>query len=132
MPKRAYSHIADHFGDDGESIREKEYQYGRFTKSVYALSDNEYWSAGVRPPQPTDNSEPWKWERVISSYDHKSVLWVYRGQDAEEEEKPKGVCSQCGGVSKRIGFRMRCTVCHHLDGEEFPEWNLEPLTKETK
>lgn len=85
MPKRAYTLIAEHFGDDSKSIRESEYQYGRFTRPVYALSDNEYWSAGTRPPQPTDSSQPWKWEKVISSYDKKSILWKYTGTDDDDE-----------------------------------------------
>jgi hypothetical protein len=86
MPKRNYTLIAEHFGTDSDSIRESEYQYGRFTKSVYSLSDNEYWSAGATPPRHTDSvGNPWKWEKVISGYDRKSILWRRVGSDDDDD-----------------------------------------------
>lgn len=80
MSKRGYTLIAEHLGTDAESVRDYEYQHGRFVRPIFALSDNEYWAAGQSKPCDPDgilNS----WEKVVSSYDRKSILWVCRQPD---------------------------------------------------
>lgn len=84
MPKRSYTLIAEHFGTDAESIRDCEYQPGHFSKPVYSLSDNEYWAAGATKPRDRDRDEM-SWEKVISSYDRKSILWVHRQVEKSED-----------------------------------------------
>lgn len=80
MPKRSYTLIAEHLGTDADYVRDYEYQHGRFTRPVYALSDNEYWSAGrIRPRDP--DGVLTNWTRVTSKYDGKSILWVCRQLD---------------------------------------------------
>ena len=77
MPKRSYTLIAEHFSTDSESIRDSEYQHGRYSRPIFSLSDNEYWAAGHTKPRDPDGILT-AWEKVVSNYDHKSVLWVCR------------------------------------------------------
>ena len=72
--------IAEHLGLDGDTFEEDyRYQSTRWTKPVYAIG-NDYWCAGPKPAKATmeayDFDEPW--ERVVSSFDGTSVLWVQR------------------------------------------------------
>lgn len=83
MAKRSYTLIAEHFGSDSADIRDSEYQPGRFPRPIYSLSDNEYWAAGNTKPRDPDGTLA-NWEKVISSYDRKSVLWVCRESDNDE------------------------------------------------
>lgn len=78
--KKSYTRIAEHFSTDSDSIREYEYQTGRFTRSVFALSDNEYW-AGSKPKD--SDGLLYDWKPVISQYDG-STLWMCKS-DAQED-----------------------------------------------
>lgn len=69
--KRGYVRIAEHLGTDADSVRECEYQHGRFGKPVFALADNEYWCGGK--PHDRDGLLT-NWVEVVSSYDG-SILY---------------------------------------------------------
>ena len=77
MARPGHVLVAEHFCTDNESIKESVYQTGRFNKPVYSLSDNEYWSGGKRKPVDYEGILV-KWEKVVSSFDNESILWVCR------------------------------------------------------
>jgi hypothetical protein len=77
MAKRSYTKIAEHFGTDEESVRECEYQPGRFSKAIFAIGD-EYWCAVSEPARYNRRIfSRFGWIQIISAYDHKTILWRY-------------------------------------------------------
>lgn len=78
IPKAA-SYIAAHLGRDEEEINDYRYQPTRTTAPVFAIG-NDYWCAGKKPAEHFDD-RAWKWQRVISRYDRKTVLWHFSADD---------------------------------------------------
>lgn len=75
MAKSGSTLLAEHFGTDSETIRDNEYQHGRFNKPVYSLG-NEFWAGGKVKPKDEDGILT-NWVRIISSYDPNCVLWLH-------------------------------------------------------
>ena len=73
MARPGYTLLAEHFSTDSQSIRECDYQPGRFSKPVYTFGDD-YWAAGKTKPIDKDGLIS-GWGKIISSYDNKSILW---------------------------------------------------------
>ncbi len=69
--------IAAHLGMDGDDFESQyRYQPTRWTKPVYAIG-NDYWSAGSKPPNPTQGRRSdFEWQKVVSAYDRETVLWL--------------------------------------------------------
>lgn len=70
---RAYEKIAAHLGEDRDTVKTYRYQPTRWTRPVFNVWDG-YWCAGLVPAKPM-NGENLNWQKVISSYDRKTVLW---------------------------------------------------------
>tara|TARA_R110000868_G_scaffold196229_1_gene442115 strand:- start:48 stop:302 length:255 start_codon:yes stop_codon:yes gene_type:complete len=78
MAKRSHTVIAEHFGADEQDIKEYEYQPGRFTRKVFALTGNDYWSTGKAAPTDRNGVIPRsEWVKVQSSYDPSITLWKF-------------------------------------------------------
>jgi len=80
-PTKTAEHIGNHFSEDRADVEYMRYQPTCWTRPVYSLSDG-YWSAGPTPPRHTKQSDGGlEWEKVISSYDKKTVLWFAQNEE---------------------------------------------------
>lgn len=76
MAKHSHTILAEHFGCDSETVLDHLYQPGQFTKRVFDINDV-LWCTGAKPAQPVYDGrmEKLSWEKVVSAYDKKAVLW---------------------------------------------------------
>jgi len=78
MAKRAYTVIAEHLGQDEETIKDYEYQPGKFTQKVYSFGNYYY---AIKEPKDSDGIFT-NWYPINSSYDGRTI-WMH---DAEVKE----------------------------------------------
>jgi hypothetical protein len=69
--------IANHIGCDADDMEDYRYQATRTNRPVYSF-DADYWSAGGAKPPTHQDGWDMEWEKVVSSYDGKTVLWHAR------------------------------------------------------
>lgn len=76
MAKHSHTLIAEHFGCDSDGVLDHLYQPGQYTKRVFSIN-NVLWCSGAKPAQPVYEGRESRltWEKVISTYDKKSILW---------------------------------------------------------
>lgn len=76
MAKHSATILADHFGCDADTVAHHAYQPGQFTRRVFYINDV-LWCTGATPAQPKREVLHGRmyWEKVVSDYDKKSILW---------------------------------------------------------
>jgi hypothetical protein len=76
MRQSAAEKVANHLSADIETVKDHRYQPTYYSTPVFLLGDDR-WGAGARPPKNRYSDDTEVWEKVISVYDGKTVLWRF-------------------------------------------------------